>query len=1405
MDFPQANSLIPLRFLRIIGVAMVIAISLSALILSTVHAAGAPRTIGYQGYLEQSGTPLNGTANFTFELYNTLSGGSPLWTETQSAVAVSGGYFSVSLGSQTPFPSSLDFSQGYYLAVTVNGTPLSPRQSLDAIPYAHVAYGVLPTTTAPTGVSDGSTYFDPTGAGTLYVYDATSGWSSLATTTPGGAIVNLATNVTGILGVANGGTGIASVTPNQLFIGNGSGGFSQVATSSLGLLTTNVAEGSNQYFTTARARGAISTNALGLSYDSTSGLLSLAGGYVIPTTASTTAWNNGISQWQTSGSNISYVSGSVGIGTTTPSFALDVAGVARATMYDKGGAIYNVKAFGAVGDGVTDDTAAIQAAIEATRTAGFGTVYFPGGTYLSRTLTIYTKTNLSGDSVESSIIKLKNSTNADLIKSSGFDALTGTDGAGGIGEWSIQNLTLDGNKANNSSGDGLRIYGFDYSISNVNIRYFAGEGMYSEWSSQGVCPNGLSSTALNCMEANVTNLNINHSGGNGMTFLGPHDSQMDQVTTWYNGGSGIYVGSNAGGLQISNSHSWGGTQTYAYNLASSSVYMINTQAEGASVAQIKVGAAHTQIIGGVVYLCSVSAYGIMLGDSAHGVSKVDIDANLQDCNMYFANDGGGSKIKLLADEATSMAVSTGTPNSTTQLEIKAVGSGTGSLYTFTDNVSIGGTAFGSSTLTLRPGASANGLSIKAASTSLSNYISVLDTTSRNIFTITPLGTVNVGATTSNTALLSLAVQGNSLFAGNVTATGTITGASLSIGSLSGILKATAGVVSTGLVSLTSDISGVLGIANGGTGTSTVPTYGQVLVGDGNGGYTLMATSSLGIIGGGGGTTLVSGGGTGTTSQTTNGITYYDGTKITSGVGLTFDGTNVGIGTSTPQTALDIAGTYGTYGTMTIGAANQAGSIGFRTGSAVPSVNGIVGFNGATATTDFKVSNSSGNGLLSLTTTSNAASGGVRFLTANTERGRFDFQGNLMIGTTTANAVLDVVGSAQFQGSTAVVRINPYGTNDTNSVQFDGNRAAFGFNFNSSGNAYVYAGAGRGIDFLPNGSISGQQSRITGAGSFGIGTTSPLAKVDIYGATTTPDIFAISSSSNARLVTVTGTGNLEVGTTTALGLLSVGYDGSLINGAGFDDRSSGATSHTAFNFLRNGSSVGSITVTNVATTYNTSSDRRLKENVATTTQGLDQLMQIEVDDFTFIKDPTHAPVTGFIAQNLQKIFPDAVSTNGDNGLEPLGASATPWSVDYGRVTPLIVKSIQDIATLGGSFKTNLIAWLGDAKNGIHDIYTGTSHQKTLCVGDAQGETCITKSQLDQLLNTTNTQSVPTPVAPIVNTPTPTPSDTANDVSPSDPPKDATPASPDTSGDTPGADPIPTVDTSGDTGSALPVQE
>jgi endosialidase-like protein len=122
---------------------------------------------------------------------------------------------------------------------------------------------------------------------------------------------------------------------------------------------------------------------------------------------------------------------------------------------------------------------------------------------------------------------------------------------------------------------------------------------------------------------------------------------------------------------------------------------------------------------------------------------------------------------------------------------------------------------------------------------------------------------------------------------------------------------------------------------------------------------------------------------------------------------------------------------------------------------------------------------------------------------------------------------------------------------------------------------------------------------------------------------------------------------------------------------------GADNAYALYFLNAaGTGIGGVSNSNIASTYNTTSDRRIKENITDSRLGLSDLMRLNVRDFTFIKDPTHAKMTGFIAQELKPVFPAAVTTNGDNGTVPLGTSM-PWGVDYGRITPLIVKAVQEL--------------------------------------------------------------------------------------------------------------------------------
>jgi hypothetical protein len=102
---------------------------------SVVCMASVPSKMSYQGKLTTSSgavTP-DGTYTMVFGLYSQQSGGTALWTETQS-VTTKGGVFSVQLGAVTAIPSTA-FSGTTWLDIAVNGTSM-PRMQIVSAAYA---------------------------------------------------------------------------------------------------------------------------------------------------------------------------------------------------------------------------------------------------------------------------------------------------------------------------------------------------------------------------------------------------------------------------------------------------------------------------------------------------------------------------------------------------------------------------------------------------------------------------------------------------------------------------------------------------------------------------------------------------------------------------------------------------------------------------------------------------------------------------------------------------------------------------------------------------------------------------------------------------------------------------------------------------------------------------------------------------------------------------------------------------------------------------------------------------------------------------------------------------------------------------------------------------------------------
>ena len=103
------------------------------------------------------------------------------------------------------------------------------------------------------------------------------------------------------------------------------------------------------------------------------------------------------------------------------------------------------------------------------------------------------------------------------------------------------------------------------------------------------------------------------------------------------------------------------------------------------------------------------------------------------------------------------------------------------------------------------------------------------------------------------------------------------------------------------------------------------------------------------------------------------------------------------------------------------------------------------------------------------------------------------------------------------------------------------------------------------------------------------------------------------------------------------------------------------------FRRDNTNVGSISVTTTATSYNTSSDYRLKENVVPMTGAADRVKALKPSRFNFIAEPD-ITVDGFLAHEAQEIVPESVTGEKD-GEEMQG-------IDQSKLVPLLTGALQE---------------------------------------------------------------------------------------------------------------------------------
>jgi hypothetical protein len=106
----------------------------------------------------------------------------------------------------------------------------------------------------------------------------------------------------------------------------------------------------------------------------------------------------------------------------------------------------------------------------------------------------------------------------------------------------------------------------------------------------------------------------------------------------------------------------------------------------------------------------------------------------------------------------------------------------------------------------------------------------------------------------------------------------------------------------------------------------------------------------------------------------------------------------------------------------------------------------------------------------------------------------------------------------------------------------------------------------------------------------------------------------------------------------------------------------------------GSSVGSITLTSTTTSFNTSSDYRLKENVIPVANAIGRTKLLKPCNFTWVQHPEVPAVDGFLAHELAEIVPSA--TTGEKDAVNEEGIPIYQGIDQAKIVPLLTAALQE---------------------------------------------------------------------------------------------------------------------------------
>ena len=299
-----------------------------------------------------------------------------------------------------------------------------------------------------------------------------------------------------------------------------------------------------------------------------------------------------------------------------------------------------------------------------------------------------------------------------------------------------------------------------------------------------------------------------------------------------------------------------------------------------------------------------------------------------------------------------------------------------------------------------------------------------------------------------------------------------------------------------------------------------------------------------------------------------------------------------------------------------------------------------------------------------------------------ERLRIDSSGRLLVGTSTARETSTVTWKAQIEGANELTGLG------------------ITTNQNGGAAAYLSLAKSRGATIGSNTIVQADDAlgAILFSGADGTDANTQAATIicavdGTPGANDMPGRLVFSTtadgaSSPTERMRITNDGRVGVNTTNYTnGRFIVTSDSSSVTNTVFRETAAGSSSVNTIAFFRDATIVGTVSTTNAATAYNTSSDYRLKENVTAVTDGIIRLQQLKPSRFNFIVDPGKT-VDGFLAHEVQNIVPEAITGAKDEVDED--GNPVYQGIDQSKLVPLLTAALQEALAEIESLKARVTA-------------------------------------------------------------------------------------------------------------------